>query len=66
MPLLQVLVILLLIGLLIGVINKYGAEYIDSKWIKLINIVAIVFTIIWLVGLIFGGFGSLSNIRVGR
>ena len=66
MPLLQVIVILILIGLLIGVINKYGGEYIDSKWVKLINIVAIVFTIIWLVGLVFGGFGSLSNIRVGR
>jgi len=66
MPILQVLLILVLIGVVVGLINKYGAEYIDAKWVKLINIVAIVFTLIWLVGLVFGGFGSLSNIRVGR
>ena len=66
MPILQVLLILVLIGVVVGLINKYGAEYIDAKWVKLINIVAIVFTLIWLVGLVFGGFGSLSNIRIGR
>jgi uncharacterized membrane protein len=43
-----ILVVVLLIGLLVGIVDKYGAEYIDAKYIKLFKFLAIVGTIIWL------------------
>ena len=66
MPLLNVLLILVLAGVVLFLVNKFLSEYIDGKILKIINIVVVVAVIIWLVGLFFGGFGSLSSIRVGR
>jgi hypothetical protein len=66
MSVLYVIVVLILIGVLLGLVNKYGAEYIDVKYIKLINIVAIICTILWLIGIIFGGFGAISDVKMPR
>lgn len=64
MTLIQIILILITVGVLVMLINKYGAEYIDAKFLKLINIVAVVLTLVWLLNLA-GVFAGLSEIRIG-
>ena len=63
MPVLTVILVLLAIGVLVALINKYGAEYVSPGFIKLINIVAIVATIIWLMK-VFGVWEYLTSVTV--
>ena len=66
MPLVSLILVLVLGGVLLWLVNTYGAQYIDGKILKIINVVVVVVVILWIVSLIFGGFGSLSTIRVGK
>lgn len=63
MPLLQVLVILIVIGVLLWLGNTYLP--LDPKIRKIINVVVVCVVVLWLLGLFFG-FGSLSHLHVGR
>ena len=63
MSLLSLVVILLLVGVGLFLINKYGSEIVDPKIIRIINAVVIVVVIIWLIG-IFLGWGRLDQIKV--
>ena len=63
MPLLNVVVILIVIGVLLWLVNRYIPM--DHKIKKIINIVVIVAVALWLLSL-FGLFSSVSGIRVGR
>jgi Flp pilus assembly protein TadB len=63
MPLLQFIVILVCVGVILWAVNTYIPMPANYK--KLLNIVAIICTVLWVLDL-FGVFGPLSHIRVGR
>lgn len=63
MPLLSVVVVLIAVGVLLWVVNSIIPMEATIK--RIINIVVIVAVVFWLLSL-FGLFGNLSAIRVGR
>ena len=63
MPLLQFVVILVCVGVLLWAVNKYAPM--DAAYKKLLNIAVIIAVVLWILNL-FGIFGPLSGIRVGR
>lgn len=65
MPIIHVIVVLIVIGVVIALVNKYGPPHIDGKFITLINVVAVVATVLWLLSL-FVPFGNLGTIRTPR
>lgn len=67
MPVIQIIVILIVIGVLMWLVNTQLGAYIAQPWLKLINIVAVIITVLWLLGIFLGGFGTtgLWNWRVG-
>lgn len=65
MPLITVLIVLVVAGVILWAINTYGSSFIDGKFLKLINIVAIVVAVLWVLSL-FVDLGSVNAIRVGR
>lgn len=62
MPLLQILMVLIVVGVLLWLVNNFipMAESIKS----LLNAVVVIVTVLWLLN-IFGLFHSLSRMRVG-
>lgn len=70
MPLISVVVVLIVIGVLLGLLNKFGAEWMAVPYLKLVNAVAIIGTVLWLLFLLLAEVGlwdgNLSNMRVGR
>ncbi len=63
MPLLQVVIVLIVVGILLWLINSYIPM--DSKIKSILNIVVVIAVILWLLS-VFGLIGSVSNIRVGN
>lgn len=63
MPILTVILVILAIGALVALINTYGPPYIDAKFIKLINVVAIIGVIIWIMA-VFGVWDYLKRVTV--
>lgn len=63
MPLLNVVVTLIVVGVLLWLVNTYIPM--DAKIKKVLNIVVIVAVVLWLLSA-FGLIGNLGNIRVGR
>lgn len=63
MPLLTILLVLIAVGVLLWLINTYGGQVIDPKVLKLINIVAMVIVVIWLLR-VFGVWAYLSGARI--
>jgi hypothetical protein len=63
MPLLSVLITLIVIGVLLWLVNTYIPM--DAKIKQILNVVAVIGTVLWLLN-VFGLFGNLGNIRVGR
>ena len=59
MDLLTVVVTLIVIGVLVGLLNKYGPPYIDPWFITIINVIVIIAVVLWLLNLI----GFLAYIR---
>lgn len=49
------IVILVIIGVLMWLVDTQLGQFIAQPWLKLINIVAIVLTILWLLSLFFPG-----------
>lgn len=64
MTLLGLVITLIVIGVLVGLLNKYGPEYIDGWYIRLINIVVIIAVIIWLLNMF--GLLPMANMPVPR
>ena len=65
MPIINLIIILVVIGVLLWLVNTYLASFIDPKILKIINIVIVIAVILWLLS-VFGVLGSLDGIRVGR
>lgn len=66
MPLIQLVIILVVVGVLLWVVNRYLAEVIDPKILRIINVVVVIAVVLYVLSLFLGGFGSLNTIRIGR
>ena len=62
MSLLTLVVVLIVIGVLLGLMNKYIDM--DGKIKNIINVVVIIAVVLWLLGIFLGGFDSVSHIQV--
>lgn len=62
MPLLQILMVLVVVGVLLWLVNNFIPMAGSIK--SLLNAVVVIVTVLWLLN-IFGLFHSLSHLRVG-
>ena len=63
MPLINLVIILVVIGVILWLINNYIPM--DRRIKSIINIVVVIAVIIWLLS-VFGVIGPLSGLRVGK
>lgn len=63
MPLINIVVVLIVVGVLLWLINRYVPMAGSIK--KILNAVVIIVVILWLLS-VFGVLGSLSSIHVGK
>jgi len=63
MPLIQVVIALIVVGVLLWLVNQFIPM--DRKIKSILNGVVIIAVILWLLN-VFGLFDSLSNIKIGR
>jgi Flp pilus assembly protein TadB len=63
MPLIQLVIVLVVVGVILWVINSYIPMQATIK--KILNVVVIIAVIIWLLS-VFGVIGNLSTIRIGK
>jgi len=63
MPLLQLVIVLVVVGVVLWVINSYIPMQSTIK--KILNVVVIIAVILWLLS-VFGLIGNLSTIRIGK
>ena len=63
MPLLQIIIVLVVVGVILGLINNYIPM--DATIKRILNIVVVIAVILWLLS-VFGMLGPLSGFRVGR
>jgi hypothetical protein len=62
MPLINLLIVLIVVGVLLWLVNNYIPM--DSKIKSILNVVVIIVVVLWLLSA-FGVIGSLSSIHVG-
>ena len=63
MPLIQLVIVLVVVGVVLWVINSYIPMQSTIK--RILNVVVILVVIIWLLS-VFGFIGDLSKIRIGK
>ena len=63
MPLIQLVIVLVVVGVILWVINSYIPMQSTIK--RILNVVVVIVVIIWLLS-VFGLIGDLSRIRVGK
>jgi len=63
MPLIQLVIVLVVVGVVLWVINSYIPMQATIK--KILNVVVVIVVIIWLLS-VFGLIGNLSTIRIGK
>ena len=63
MPLLHLIIVLVVVGLVLWVINSYIPMQATIK--RILNVVVVIAVIIWLLS-VFGVFGNISAIRIGK
>ena len=63
MPLIQLIIVLVIVGVVLWVINSYIPMQQTIK--KILNVVVIIVVVFWLLS-VFGFIGDLSTIRVGK
>ena len=63
MPLINLIIILVVVGVILWLINNYIPM--DRKIKSILNIVVVIAVILWLLS-VFGIIGSLSGLRVGK
>lgn len=64
MPLINLVVVLIVVGVLLWLVNTYIPM--DAKIKNVLNIVVIIAVVLWLLNIFLGGFGNLGGIRVGK
>lgn len=63
MPLIQLVIVLVVVGVLLWAINSFIPMQRTMK--KILNVVVIIAVIIWLLS-VFGVIGDLSTMRIGK
>jgi hypothetical protein len=63
MPLIQLVIVLVVVGVILWVINSYIPMQSTIK--KMLNVVVVIVVIFWLLS-VFGLIGDLSAIRIGK
>jgi hypothetical protein len=63
MPLMQLLITLIVVGVILWAINNYIPM--DGKIKSILNIVVVVVVVLWLLQ-VFGLLGSMNNMRIGN
>jgi len=63
MPLLQVVIILIVVGVLLWLVNSYIPMQATMK--KILNAVVVIAVVLWLLN-VFGLLNSLLNIHIGK
>lgn len=63
MPLIQLVVVLIVIGVLLWLVNSYIPM--DGKIKQILNIVVVIAVVLWLLS-VFGLFAGLSAVHVGK
>ena len=63
MPLINVVITLIVVGVLLWLVNNYIPM--DAKIKNILNIVVVIAVVLWLLS-VFGVLGPLSSYRVGR
>jgi hypothetical protein len=63
MPLIQLVLVLVVVGVVLWVINSYIPMQSTIK--RILNVVVVIVVIVWLLS-VFGLIGDLSRIRVGK
>jgi hypothetical protein len=63
MPLINLVIVLLVVGVLLWLVNTYIPM--DRKIKNILNIVVVIVVVIWLLQ-VFGVLGSMDSIRIGR
>lgn len=63
MPLIQLIVVLVVVGVILWLVNSYIPM--DAKIKTILNVVVVIAVILWLLS-VFGLLGSMSGIRIGR
>jgi hypothetical protein len=63
MPLINLVVVLIVVGVLLWLVNTYIPM--DRKIKQILNIVVVIVVVIWLLQ-VFGVMGSLGDVRIGR
>jgi hypothetical protein len=63
MPLMSLLLTLIVIGVLLWLVNTFIPM--DGKIKQILNVVVVIATIVWVAN-VFGVFGHLGNMRVGK
>ena len=63
MPLINVVIVLIVVGVILWLINQYIPM--DSKIKSILNVVVIIAVVLWLLSA-FGVIGSMSTIRIGN
>jgi FtsH-binding integral membrane protein len=63
MPLMQVVITLVVVGILLWLVNRFIPMQSSIK--SILNGLVVICVVLWIVNL-FGGFGLLHNIHVGR
>jgi hypothetical protein len=63
MPLINLVIVLIVVGVLLWLVNTYIPM--DGKIKTILNVVVVIAVVIWLLQA-FGVLGSLDSIRVGR
>jgi hypothetical protein len=64
MPLINLVIALIVIGVLLWLVNAYIPM--DAKIKQILNVVVIIAVVLWLLGVFLGGWGGLERIRVGN
>jgi hypothetical protein len=63
MPLINLVIVLLVVGVLLWLVNTYIPM--DRKIKNILNIIVVIVVVIWLLQ-VFGVLGSMDSIRIGR
>ena len=63
MPLIQIFVVLIVVGVLLWLVNRFLPMAGSIK--SILNAVVVILVVLWLLS-VFGLFHSLSNVRIGR
>jgi len=63
MPLITVVIVLIVVGVLLWLVNRYIPM--DHKIKSILNAVVVIAVVLWLLN-VFGLFGSISKIHIGK